>query len=487
MTNETEEDDPEQAAAFLDRIDDEAAAEIEAAGGTVEKGIAGALLATFGAPAAREEDHAVRAVSAALATRNRLTHVFGDALSVRMGVESGEVILGRPGSFVTGTPVAAAARLIRSAAPGEVVVGERAATASAGAFELRQRNGAYVLVGSLAPTRSPGQIARERKRRRRFALAGALLAVAAIASAIVYATRPSGVTVPPNSVAIIDPKTNKVLGHLPVGSRPDSVAVGEGGAWVANLDDKTLSRIDPDKRTLTRTIALDGTPTGVAVGFGSIWVAHGLLGTVSRVAPQYTGIETIRPPFTPIGGAGARGSIAVGAGSVWVAFGDSSVSRIDPASLRVVATIVAGNTPSAIAYGSRSVWVANERDSRVSRINPETNGRTFGPDLSVGLSPTGVTVGGGAVWVADTGDDQVTRINPGSNSVTSFAVGRAPVGIAYGVGAVWVANSGNGTVSRIDPTTSKVVATIHVGNSPRGIVVGAGKVWVTVQAAARAT
>jgi hypothetical protein len=88
-----------------------------------------------------------------------LADVFGDEVSLRMAVESGEVILGRPGSFVIGTPVVAAARLLRLAQPGEVVVGERAATATAGAFELQQRDGAYVLAGVLAPTRSPAQLA----------------------------------------------------------------------------------------------------------------------------------------------------------------------------------------------------------------------------------------------------------------------------------------------------------------------------------------
>jgi YVTN family beta-propeller protein len=486
MTDETEED-PEQAGALLDRIGDEAAAEIEAAGGTVEKGLAGALLATFGAQAARQEDHAVRAVSAALATRRRLTQVFGDALSLRMGVASGEVILGRPGSFVTGTPVAAAARLVRFAQPGEIIVGERTATATAGAFELQERSGAYVLVGALAPTRSPAQIARQRRRRRRLTFAGLPLVAAAIAAVIVYATRPSEITVTPNSVGIIDPTSNNVVGQVGVGSRPDGVAVGEGAVWVANLDDKTLSRVDPEKRAVTRTISLDATPTGLAIGFGAVWVAHGLLGTVSRVAPQYTGVETIRPPFAQlVGGSGAHGSIAVGAGSVWVAFGDSSVSRIDPASRRIVATTVAGNAPSAVACGSRSVWVANEGDSRVSRINPDTNGR-FSLPITVGLRPNGVAVGGGAVWVADTGDNRVSRIDPGSGSATSFSVGRAPLGIAYGAGSVWVVNSGDGTVSRIDPATSRVIATIRVGNSPRRVAVGAGKVWVTVEAPPRAT
>src|SRR5207247_8504487 len=111
------------------------------------------------------------AVRAALATRNRLVRTFGDELSLRMSVATGDVILGRPGSFVTGSPVASAARLVHFAEPGEVVVGERAATATAGAFELERRNGAYVLVGALAPSRSPAQITR---RRRLLLLAGAL-------------------------------------------------------------------------------------------------------------------------------------------------------------------------------------------------------------------------------------------------------------------------------------------------------------------------
>ena len=42
-------------AAFFDRLHAEAAAEIEAAGGTVEKGLVGALLAMFGETITRRE------------------------------------------------------------------------------------------------------------------------------------------------------------------------------------------------------------------------------------------------------------------------------------------------------------------------------------------------------------------------------------------------------------------------------------------------
>jgi YVTN family beta-propeller protein len=481
MADELEED-PERAGAFLDRLHSEAAAEIEAAGGTVEKGIAGALLATFGAESARQQDHAIRAVSAALATRNRLTDVFSDTLTLRIGVESGEVILGRPGSFVTGMPVAAAARLIRSAQPGEIIVGERAATATGGAFELQQRDGAYILVAPLAPNRSPTQLARRRRRRALLLLAAALLAVAAIAAVVAYSTRDSPIIVPPNSVAIIDPKTNKVVDQVQVGKRPGPIDIGSGSVWVANQDDKTLMRIDSKTRKLVRTIPLDFTPTDVAVGGGNVWVAYGYSGALGRVAPQYNSLsEPVNFDINPQLG-GARGSVAFGDGSIWVAYGDSSVFRVNPTSLRVVANLYAGNGPSAIAFGIESLWVANWIDSDITRFNASTNGvRTH---ISVGQHPTGLVVGPNAIWATGAGADNVTHVDPFSNSVTETVhVGRAPAGIAFGADSVWVANSGDGTVSRIDPRTNDIIATIRVGNSPSRIAVDYDTVWVTVEAA----
>ncbi len=50
--------------------------------------------------------------------------------------------------------------------------------------------------------------------------------------------------------------------------------------------------------------------------------------------------------------------IAYGAGSVWVAnSGDGTVSRIDPTTSKVVATIPVGNNPRGIAVGDGKVWV----------------------------------------------------------------------------------------------------------------------------------
>ena len=55
---------------------------------------------------------------------------------------------------------------------------------------------------------------------------------------------------------------------------------------------------------------------------------------------------------------GASLSVAVGEGAVWVAnFEDSSVLRIDPRSLEVVAEIPVGLGPFSVATGEGAVWV----------------------------------------------------------------------------------------------------------------------------------
>src|SRR6266508_2133859 len=119
--------DPERTRAMLERFYEAMAAEIEAAGGTVEKFAGDAVMAAFGAPAAYE-DHAERALHAALSMRRQLETLFGGRLVLRVGVNTGDVMVGRPregSSFVTGDAVNVAARLEQAAAPGEILVGER--------------------------------------------------------------------------------------------------------------------------------------------------------------------------------------------------------------------------------------------------------------------------------------------------------------------------------------------------------------------------
>src|SRR5437870_6882772 len=130
--------DPERTRAELERFYDAMSAEIEAAGGTIEKFAGDAVMAVFGAPDALE-DHAERALHAALAMQRRHAGLFDEGPGLRIGVNTGDVVVGRAregSSFVSGDPVNVAARLEQAAGPGEILAGDRTVAAARGAFEF---------------------------------------------------------------------------------------------------------------------------------------------------------------------------------------------------------------------------------------------------------------------------------------------------------------------------------------------------------------
>src|SRR3990170_2860078 len=98
--------DPERTRALLERFYDAMTEEISTAGGTVEKFAGDAVMAAFGAPAALE-DHAERALHAAIAMQKRLHDLAGGILTLRIGVNTGEVVAGRRPSRARSSSVSA--------------------------------------------------------------------------------------------------------------------------------------------------------------------------------------------------------------------------------------------------------------------------------------------------------------------------------------------------------------------------------------------
>ena len=112
--------DPEALRARMRRYFEDLRQVIERHGGTVEKFAGDAVMAVFGVPAAHEDD-ALRAVRAAVEMR---TAVAEHGLEARIGINTGEVVVGGEGeTLVTGDPVNVAARLEQAASSGEILVG----------------------------------------------------------------------------------------------------------------------------------------------------------------------------------------------------------------------------------------------------------------------------------------------------------------------------------------------------------------------------
>jgi len=111
--------DPEVVRARLARTFEELRAIVERHGGQVEKFVGDAVMAVFGVPASHEDD-ALRAIRAAWEMRVAI-HEHG--LDARIGINTGEVVVGGGETLVTGDAVNVAARLEQAAPSGELFIG----------------------------------------------------------------------------------------------------------------------------------------------------------------------------------------------------------------------------------------------------------------------------------------------------------------------------------------------------------------------------
>ena len=104
---------------------------IDAHGGTVAKFMGDGMMATFGIPEIAEDDAAARGASrhrapAALLRRSRPTVAdrHGETLTLRVGINTGEVVIADGDADLIGDALNVAARLEKACRPGHVLVGE---------------------------------------------------------------------------------------------------------------------------------------------------------------------------------------------------------------------------------------------------------------------------------------------------------------------------------------------------------------------------
>jgi YVTN family beta-propeller protein len=222
------------------------------------------------------------------------------------------------------------------------------------------------------------------------------------------------------------------------------------------------------------TIHVGRQPTTVVIGHGAVWVANKLDDSVSRIDPQTNRVVATIPAEDGVA------DLAVGRDGVWTGGdrrGVARVVRIDPRTNRVVAIVPVGSQPSGLAVTDDAVWVATLVDGTITRIDPRTNQVTA--TIRTGGRPVHVAADDRAVWVAYPQDNLVRRIDPQTNRVAATLRVAQPQDLALGFGSVWVPSGRSGVVMRIDPQTNTAATqSIRVAGKPNAIAVDAGAVWV---------
>ena len=226
---------------------------------------------------------------------------------------------------------------------------------------------------------------------------------------------------------------------------------GFGAVWTATCDSSSgLIRVDTASFGAANVDIGGQIPTSessIGVGEGGVWMIRAspqLKMDLIEVSPQVQERKVIFSESAPAGATAVR----VGFGSVWVSSpSKDTITRIDPTSGAILATIKVGRQPQFFACGEGAVWTLDQVGRSVSRIDPATNEVTATIDLGEVVDGGDIAVGGGYVWARssktllfqiDAGSNQIiTRFGPSSGSGSVAADDNYAWITAHDVNTIW--------------------------------------------------
>jgi class 3 adenylate cyclase/streptogramin lyase len=243
----------------------------------------------------------------------------------------------------------------------------------------------------------------------------------------------------------IDPKTRKIVKRfsLDPGAIPTGIAVGEGSVWMGENHGRSLAVLElgpelGDPRQAPIVVERSRRPISrsesvvLAIGEGAVFALEPGSGQVSR-------IDGAAPSPLPDAEGVDAGSIAAGHGGIWLG-GRNGVTKIDSSTGSTLARLpVFGLTDSAatsIQVGGGFVWFVGSAQPKLFRIDSAGANLTR-TTFNVGRGPKAIAVGEGAVWVANNLDGTVSRVDPKSGAVATITLGAPPAGIVAAYGSVW--------------------------------------------------
>jgi hypothetical protein len=347
------------------------------------------------------------------------------------------------------------------------------------------------------------------QQRKALVIAAAALVVALVAATVAVVLTTGGHTKAAaplfaryNTVARINPATNRVSAVVGVGTAPTVVAAGGHSVWVYNQNDQTISEIDARTNRVRKTTAVRAWPVNVSRLAGPVlaadasgaWFVNGALGFaggrpfLTMVLPGGRGKREYRLDVTPTG-------VAVGEGAVWVVgrgAHDYQVLRIEGSTGRIEARtrFPASKPIDSIGVGYGAVWVVGSADATLYRIDARTAKRHGQVVLGTSrASRPEMMPRGHDIWLRlDGSPGTTTQIDPSTLTIAKRDPCCSPDwGEDKGqLGALWWYTWQTGSLFRQEYANGPI-RTIHVTSSQpdaggpclTSITIGSGSLWLT--------
>lgn len=247
-------------------------------------------------------------------------------------------------------------------------------------------------------------------------------------------------------VVEIDPATSSVTSLAGLKTRICGLAWAGDALWVADLSASAVAEVDPSSGKVLQTTAVSGQPWDVQPDATGVWVAdRGLPGAVHIDAATGKVDRSVQTGALPTG-------LAVVDGHAWVSVqGANEVDRLNAAGKRIDLRVTdgLGALPTWFADGDGALWVT-DNSGNVTRINPRSGAVTA--SLLLGGAPRDPVFAFGALWVANGSDGVLYRIDPATNAIAGT------VQLATGIWTVeqirqevWVEQYNGSRIFRVDP------------------------------------
>jgi virginiamycin B lyase len=266
--------------------------------------------------------------------------------------------------------------------------------------------------------------------------------------------------------------------RIDVTGQPDWLAIAGGSVWAAVVGG--IRKIDAATGKVDGLVPVDDAIClAMDVGFDSLWAGGCDKHQLHRIVPS-SGLPFTPPIDLPIAAIQFESSIAAGEGGIWVISTDHRLVRVDPVTNR------ADPDPwplpegaAAARAGLGALWVTVTPTDSLLRISP-ADPRTS-QAIKVGDAPRFLAIGEDAVWVMNQGDGSVSRVDAAGTVVATIEVSDAPIqggDIAVGGGSVWVRTEQD-LVVRIDPRTNAINARFGPPSGSGSVVADDTAMWVS--------
>jgi YVTN family beta-propeller protein len=194
--------------------------------------------------------------------------------------------------------------------------------------------------------------------------------------------------------------------RIAVGATPDSVLVAYGRVWVTTWGAGKLAVVDPRTLKVVRRINVGSKPAGLTARNGAVWVGFSRDATaIARVSAG-----TYRVDRIDVGVPEPRGFVA-GTKDLWIQANTGDLVQFDPVAKRVLAHLEVGRT---LAQGAvapdGTIWVPDKEQNIVYRVDPAhrrvVDSFPAGPGAYVTLRAYG------SMWVTSYAGRDVRRFKP---------------------------------------------------------------------------